>query len=126
MQWKLRVMKQPFLIFGDSRISWSATIYRLRDEGIREPDISLEAIGHQQAGYEPYFNPGKTTQRNYYIASSLQENEEDEAAARAHIYSPGERPYVDTLIQYLLTNARTEEIINYNLTNSDVIAVWME
>ena len=95
---------------------------RLRDESLRGPDISLEAVGHQRAGHVPYGNLSKTAQRNYIAA--LQENSEDEAAARAHIYSPGERPYVDTPINYLLTNSRREAIINYHLTHSDAIAVW--
>ena len=95
---------------------------RLRDESLREPDISLEAVGHQRAGHVPYGNLSKNAQRNYIAA--LQENSEDEAAARAHIYSPGERPYVDTPINYLLTNSRREAIINYHLTHSDAIAVW--
>jgi hypothetical protein len=66
---------------------------RLRDESLWGPDDFLESIGQQRAGHVPYGNLSKTAQRNYM--ASLQDNEEDEAAARAHIYSPGERPFVD-------------------------------
>jgi hypothetical protein len=66
---------------------------RLRDESLWGPDDFLESIGQQRAGHVPYGNLSKTAQRNYM--ASLQDNEEDEAAARTHIYSPGERPFVD-------------------------------
>jgi hypothetical protein len=46
---------------------------RLRDESLRGPDISLEAVGHQRAGHVPYGNLSKTAQRNYIAA--LQEKQ---------------------------------------------------
>ncbi len=98
---------------------------RLRDEeSLRGPDDFLESIGQQRAGHVPYGNLSKTAQRNYM--ASLQDNEEDEAATRAHIYSPGERSYVDnnTPIINQLSNSRRNAIIDYNLNHSDTIAVW--
>ena len=83
----------------------------------------LEPIGQQRAGHVPYANLSKTAQRNYM--ASLQDNEENEAAARAHIYSPGERPYVDTpIIIHQLSNSRRNAISEYKLNHSDTIAVW--
>ena len=96
---------------------------RLRDESLRGPDDFLESIGQQRAGHVPYANLSKTAQRNYM--ASLQDNEENEAAARAHIYSPGERPYVDTPIIHQLSNSRRNAISEeYKLNHSDTIAVW--
>ena len=84
---------------------------RLRDESLRGPDDLLEeSIGQQRAGHVPYANLSKTAQRNYM--ASLQDNEENEAAARAHIYSPGERPYVDTPIIHQLSNSRRMQLVS--------------
>ena len=95
---------------------------RLRDESLRGPDGYLESIGQQRARHEPYGNLSKASQRAYM--ASLQEDEDNEAAARAHIYSPGERPFVDTPIIHQLSHSRRNAIAAYKLIHSDTIAVW--
>jgi len=96
--------------------------HRLRDESLRGPDAYLESIGQQRARHEPYGNLSKASQREYMAA--LQEDEDNEAAARAHIYSPGERPFVDTPIIHQLSHSRRNAIAAYKLIHSDTIAVW--
>ena len=96
--------------------------HRLRDESLRGPDGYLESIGQQRARHEPYGNLSKASQRAYM--ASLQEDEDNEAAARAHIYSPGERPFVDTPIIHQLSHSRRNAIAAYKLIHSDTIAVW--
>ena len=96
--------------------------HRLRDESLRGPDGYLESIGQQRARHEPYGNLSKASQRAYM--ASLQEDEDNEAAARAHIYSPGERPFVDTPIIHQLSHSRRNVIAAYKLIHSDTIAVW--
>ena len=96
--------------------------HRLRDESLRGPDAYLESIGQQRARHEPYGNLSKASQREYMAA--LQEDEDNEAAARAHIYSPGERPFVDTPIIHQLSHSRRNAIAAYRLIHSDTIAVW--
>ena len=96
--------------------------HRLRDESLRGPDGYLDSIGQQRARHEPYGNLSKASQRAYM--ASLQEDEDNEAAARAHIYSPGERPFVDTPIIHQLSHSRRNAIAAYKLIHSDTIAVW--